>query len=254
MRKIILFVLACITVGRCANADELTNRLDHLRPEMVRQFSMPVSSWRFHQPAVVGAEQPDFDDSAWPSVSPGFSWDGQNTNASLRAKITVPATVAGLPVEGMAVRLQLGLTGRTELYVNGQLRDFFRGDTGQYTLTEHARAGQTFWVALRPGSGQRNNNFHFARLYCDVLPDFDHYRDELAFVNLLQNKIPGRASNATVKTGIERQRRLGVQFTTVTPQNLADGRQATGAGAGCIAADRRYHEEIRCLLRGPRAH
>jgi len=75
MRKIILFVLACIAVGRCANADELTNRLDRLRPEMVRQFSVPVSPWRFHQPAVVGAEQPDFDDSAWQSVSPGFSWD-----------------------------------------------------------------------------------------------------------------------------------------------------------------------------------
>jgi alpha-mannosidase len=226
-----LFGAACFTSVSLAGVEDLTNRLENLRPQVVRQFSVPVEQWRFHQPAVPSAEQPDFDDSSWQSVSPGFSWEEQTTNAMLRAHVTIPATVAGLPVEGMAVRLQLGVNEKSELFVNGKLRDDFRGDS-QYTLSDHAHPGQTFSVTLQPRQGQREDRFRFARIYCDVLPDFDHYLDEVTFVSLLMPKIPAN-EQAAVKQALSTSENC-IQFTNVTPDNLDSVRTQLAAARAAL--------------------
>jgi alpha-mannosidase len=235
MQKIVLAALTWVSVCVPLHADteELTNRLEQIRPELVRQFSLPIKHWRFYQPAVTGAEQTDFDDRAWQEVSPEFSWQGSDSNAMFRAQITIPATIAGQPVEGAAVRLQLRMTNRCELYVDGQLRDAFRANlAGRYTLTEHARPGQAFTVALR-ANGQSNNRFQFARLYCDVLPDFDRYVDDLMFLDLLLKHVSAD-QQAIVEQALAASESC-IQFTNVTADNLSAVRSQLALARAALA-------------------
>lgn len=223
MQKIILFAL----VGICtiANADSLTNRLERMRPELTRQFGVPLDQWRFQQTDVTNAESPGFDDSSWQVVSPRFSWIGQSNTVWLRTKVTIPATVAGLSVADVPVRLEVGLSNRCVLYINGQQRDDFRRNT-EYTLTEHAQPGQTFDVALR-ATGQRGNLFRFARIYCNVLPDFEHYFDEVTFVEQLMDEVPAD-QQAVLKKALDASENC-LQFTAITPDNLPSVRTQLAA-------------------------
>ncbi len=229
MRKKILVIFALFGICAAAQADSLTDRLERTRPEVIRQFSMPVENWRFEQGEIANAEQPGFDDSSWQVVSSRYSWLGTNT-AWLRARITIPATVAGLSTAGLAVRLELGLTNQGRLFVDGQQRDQFRGNS-QYTLTTHAQPGQTFLVALRV-TGQRHNGFRFAHLYCDVLPDFERYLDEVTFVSLLMDEVPTDQQAALKKT-LDASEGC-IQFDRITPDNLDAARSQLAAARAAL--------------------
>lgn len=162
------------------------DRMDTLRNQFVRQFQVPME-WRFEAADITNAEQPDFDDSAWRRISPRFSWTGTNT-AWFRATITVPATVGGQSTANFPLVLELGMTNQGELYVDGRLIAESRRLTGPETLTEEARPGTTFVVAIK-ARGQPHNGFHYARLYCNVVPDFDRYLDDATFVTSLMPEV-----------------------------------------------------------------
>ena len=222
----IAFVCLLIAVGLRpalrACADPLTERLRKLQPELTRQFSVPIEHWRFHQPDVPGAEQPDFDDQTWTEVTPGFSWSGENSKVWFRTKVVIPAAAGGQSTAGLPVRLELGMDDDGELYVDGQLKEAFHWDDGRYTLTEHAQPGQTFEVAVRGINGPGSGQFHFARLTFDVLPELRSYLDEVTFVNLLDKNVPGEQATV-LQRAVEESERC-IQFTNVTPGNLAAAR------------------------------
>lgn len=218
-RKILaVTTLFLLTASGRSRADELTNQLTKLSAEVVRQFSGPIDDWRFSQPDVDGGERPDFNDSAWQKVSPGFSWSGADQSAWFRTKVSIPATIAGQAVEGRAVRLDLGMNCRCEIYVNGQLREAFRGNNGFYTLAVHAQPGQTFDVALRGIKGQRNSQFHYARLFVNVLPELDQYLDDVTFLNLLMDRAPAD-QQAVLKKSLGASE-SEIQFADITSSNL----------------------------------
>lgn len=215
----LLVALAGIFVGGHAGADPMTSRLAQLKPEVVRQFNVPITPWRFNPSDIPGAAQPAFDDHSWRGVAPGFAWTNQNSPAWLRAKVAIPATVAGQAVAGLPVRLDLGVSGECELYVDGQLKEAFRGDNCQYTLTERAQPGQTFDLAVKNVRGPRNRRFHFARLDFNLLPELDGYLDDVAFVNLLAGHVSAE-QQATLNRALSASENC-LQFTNVTPGNLA---------------------------------
>ena len=217
-----LFILAAVLFCVRAGADPLTDRLEPLETGLSQQFSVPLGQWRFHQPDVSSAEQPEFDDTGWRQVAPGFSWSGENTKGWFRATVTIPETVAGQPVEGLPVRLDLGMDDDGELYVNGRLKEAFHWDDGHYTLAAQAHPGQTFHLAVRGINGPGEGQFHFARLYFNVLPEFGQYLNEIKFVALLAGRVP--ADQQTVlKLAVAASER-DIQFTNVTSDNLASVR------------------------------
>jgi alpha-mannosidase len=229
----IFFLCALLMLCDRAGADPLTNRLAHFNSDLVREFSVPIEGWRFCQPDVPDGERPDFDDSKWQNVSPGFSWSGAETSAWFRAKILIPATVMGQSAEGFPVRLDLGLSGRYELYIDGQLKSAFRGDGGLYTLTEHARPGQTFNVALRGIKGQRDGRFHYARLFVNVLPELGQYLDETTFADLLMDRLSAD-EQALVKKDL-RASESEIHFAEVSPDNLDSVRAELAKARAALA-------------------
>ena len=138
MQKIVLFLFAAVCFCGATHADPLMTRLENLRPELLRQ---PVPEWRFAEGDITNAVQPDFDDSSWRVVSPRFSWRSETNKVWFRTKITIPAEVAGQSTMGLPIQLELDLSNHCEIYVNGELRDDFRGGAGEWLLTEHAQPG-----------------------------------------------------------------------------------------------------------------
>ena len=224
MRKpFITIVISVLVLGFVhANGDALTDKLTQLDPALVQQFSVPVEHWRFLQPDVPGGERPSFDDRAWKDVSPGFSWTGENTKAWFRTTVTIPATVAGQPTEGLPARLDLGMDDDGELYVNGQLKEAFHWDEGRYTLTERAHTGQSFKLAVRGINGPGNGQLHFARIYFDLLPELGQYADAAKFVEMLSGRV-----SADQRAELEKDLRASeneIHFSNVTSDNLTSVR------------------------------
>ena len=218
MLKAIVSLSVLLAVCSVASADSLTDRLDSLSTNLVNQFSVSLDHWRFNQPDVPGGQRPDFDDSAWQAIATGFSWHGENTKVWFRARVTIPATVAGQSVAGLPVRIELGMDDDGELYVDGQLREAFHWDDGRYTLTEHAQPGQTYDIAVRGINGPGDGQFHFARLCFDVLPQFNQYLNETKFVSMLSGRVPA-AEQSTLTQALNASE-AEIQFTEITPANI----------------------------------
>ncbi len=217
--KYFLLVLAGMGLEWSASADSLTDRLEHLKPGVHQLFSLPVERWRFHLPDVAGGQQTNLDDSAWSEVAAGFSWTGANTRAWFRTTATMPAMIGGEPVNGRPVRLELGMDDDGELYVNGQLKEAFHWDEGRYTLMDKARPGQVIQLAVRGINGPGDGQFHFARLVCDGLPEFDQYVDGLNFATMLLERLP--ATQQTMLRTAVNTSESEIHFTRVTADNLA---------------------------------
>lgn len=216
MKKIALLAAVMFGIHRVSVADPFTDRMADLRSEYVRQFSIPMN-WRFDEADITNSEEPDFDDSSWQTISPRFSWKGNGT-AWFRSRITIPAAVAGRSTANAPVMLELGMANRGELYVNGQLIAESRRLNVPETLAQHAQPGQSIVVAMKV-NGQRQNGFHFAHLYCDVLPDFDRYLDELTFLtNLIPEVSPAQQAVLTRALNASESR---IQVTSVTPDTIS---------------------------------
>jgi alpha-mannosidase len=232
-----LRLLGCLTAllltGVAARGDASTDKLAALVPGTVQLLSVPVDHWRFHQPDLAGGERIDFDDSAWPVVAPGYSWSGENTKVWFRATVTLPDRVAGQSVEGLPVRLDVGMDDDGELYVDGQLKEAFHWDEGHYTLTEHAHAGQTFHLAVRGINGPGSGQLHFARLYFNALPELGRYLDAAKFVELLAGQVAGdeRATLAADLYASEAE----IHFDNLTSTNLATVRAQLTAAQAALA-------------------
>lgn len=199
-------------------ADVLLDKLEGLRPKLLRE---PIEEWRMAKGDNTNAINPDFDDSSWQVISPRFSWRGTDV-IWFRKIITIPATIAGQTTAGFPVRLELGLGVRCEVYVNGQLRDDLRSVPGDWLLTDHAQPGQKFCVALR-AQGRGRDPFNFARLFCDALPDFDCYLDELTFVTDFLRQAPADEQTA-LKQALDASESR-VRFDDVTADNLTEAKR-----------------------------
>lgn len=225
MRKLFTILALLIWAARLgtAAADPFTDRLTQISTNLYQQFSLPVEHWRFLKPDVAGGERPDLDDSAWQDVSPGFLWSGENTKVWFRATVSIPATVAGQSTEGQPARFEVGVDDDGEIYVNGQLKEAFHWDEGRYTLTERARAGQTFKLAIRGINGPVTGQLHFARVNFDVLPELDQYLDAAKFVELLSGQVPG-AQRAELDKAL-RASEAEIHFEQIAPDHLPAARQ-----------------------------
>ncbi|HTV40569.1 MAG TPA: glycoside hydrolase family 38 C-terminal domain-containing protein [Candidatus Sulfotelmatobacter sp.] len=229
MRKITLFVILLLGIGYISRAEPFTNQMEKSRDEFARQFSIPME-WRFERADIANSEQPNFDDSSWQKVSPRFSWAGTNT-VWFRSKIIVPAAIAGQSTANFPLMLELRMTNSGELYVDGRLIEEGRRMSGLDILTEQAQPGTTMVVAMKV-KGQHHNAFQYARLYCNVLPDFDRFIEEARFVSSL---IPLASPDAqTVLTNALDASERCIQFSDVTPGNLETVRTQLAAARAAL--------------------
>ena len=191
------------------------DRMAKLRAQFVRQFQIPME-WRFEPSDVANCERPDFDDSSWQKISPRFAWSGTNT-VWFRSTVTIPAIAGGQPTANFPLLLELAMTNQGEIYEDGRLIAEARRINGPETLAQRTQPGQTILVALRV-RGQRHNVFRDARLYANVLPDFDRYLDEVTFVTDLMPEV-SRDEKASLSTALSASENC-IQFSAAASDNI----------------------------------
>lgn len=185
-----------------AQADQLTDQMTKFAASQTA--TIPVTSWKFHQPDIAGGESVDFDDSAWQTVAPGFTWSGVNTNCWFRTRYVVPPTINGVSTEGAEIGLLAGMDDDAEIYVNGKLIDKFHWDDGHCVLTEHAHPGETIVIALRGINGPGTGGLHFSTITYDLLgavqPEYGNYLREVNFVAQIAPQAPADQQKLMTQT------------------------------------------------------
>lgn len=175
-----------------AQADTVTDQLNQLTAQ---QFvTLPLNTWKFHQPDIRGGEAVNLDDTAWQTVAPGFEWQGENSQVWFRKRYVVPASVAGVSTEGDALRLEVGMDDDGEIYVDGKLITRFHWDDGHIVLADHTHPGQVFNIALRGiNTIGPHGGLHKTQLVYDTLgavqPQFGRYGRDLQFVQSLEQQV-----------------------------------------------------------------
>lgn len=238
MRQWLLFFL--VVFGCSTYADSFTAGLAQLKGKVDRHFAVAIENWRTAPGDMPAAGSPTFDDSGWRIAGGHFSWANTGEYTWLRAKVVVPDTMAGAPIDGRRLQLELSVSNSCDLYINGRLENSFRGES-LCTLTEHARPGDLFVIALR-STGQRiRGALRHARLQAGVLPEFGRYVDEATFVDLLAKRLP--ASQAVLREALAASEKQ-ILFTDVTAENLEAARsqlaRALARLAPLAAVTRKY--------------
>jgi alpha-mannosidase len=145
-----LEVVTCLIVlslagGRLAVAQ--TDAIASLREIVAATNTGKAGEWRYMSGDIPGAEKVAFDDSSWKTGIPDFVW-GEDKIGWVRTRITLPSKVQAFPVSGK-VTLNVSVDDDGEAYVNGRLVQKFHWDSGRVVLTETAKPGDTFIVAVK---------------------------------------------------------------------------------------------------------
>ena len=235
-RRFWLPLLPALLVGLApltARADTLTDQLSQRAAQS--SVTVPLTTWKFHQPDVPGGEVADIDDSAWTSVAPGFNWTGENSQVWFRTRYVVPPQVNGVSTEGAALQLQAGMDDDLEFYVNGQDLGKSHWDDGHVALADHVHPGQVFVIALRGiNTVGPQGGLHFGRLIYDTLgavqPDYTRYLQEAQFVQQVAAQATGddgkRMTQALQQSeGLVDMAAIGAQDWAKAGASLAAARQ-----------------------------
>ena len=179
MRRLLLFLFLTLFVLPANVSQAQSDPVFAQIAALQQALTVPVVDWRFHPPGLEHGEAPTLADTDWQPVQPGFRWQGENTRAWFRARIVIPETIEGFPTTGFPVRLRIGIDDDGEIYIDGKLRAKFHWDDGSIVLTEHARPGQTFLVAVHAINGVGTGELRYCSLTYDVFKDWQPQLDRL---------------------------------------------------------------------------
>jgi beta-galactosidase len=153
-----------------AAAQSATPAAASQKPRAIQQFT---TGWRFLQADAAGAEKPEFDDSAWTSVTLPHDWsiagpvkqDAASTGAGgffptgigwYRKSFTVPAADAKPAAARRTFIVFDGVMANSDVYLNGELLGHrpYGYVSFTYELTPHLRAGANV-IAVRVDDSQQ---------------------------------------------------------------------------------------------------
>ena len=146
MNKLFTFlflILFCTPIiSAQTNVDKLSDALDSLTANS-------FNNWRISpdlaKPIEGNPASPEFDDSAWGILR--VNEKNYNDSCWLRKEIILPETILGKPVEGK-INFLVSVDDYGYFYVNGENKGYFPWD-GEFTLTENAKPGDKFLIAIK---------------------------------------------------------------------------------------------------------
>ena len=119
--------------------------------------AVPVTSWKIKESDLPDASAPGLKDKSWADFSVPSIWGGYDRTTWFRTTVTIPAEFSGLPV-GLRLDLPEAL-----LFVNGRPLSGIDANHQEVLLTEKAKTGQTFHLAIQAYSGRTKDVSHFKR-------------------------------------------------------------------------------------------
>ncbi len=141
----------CLAVLLVSPSVRAETAVDRLAERLAALTELSYDGWKA-SPDIAKAHlegeaptRPGFDDRAWSTLAIGESI--RPDSCWLRRKIVLPKNYLGRPVTGKA-RLKVSVDDAGYLWVNGESKGYFAWN-GDFPLTDRARPGQTFVVAIK---------------------------------------------------------------------------------------------------------
>ena len=123
-----------------------TSMIDEICSNLEKRLSIRYNHWNYNANMLVNAWQPDYVDETWKTLAidervfPDSAW--------LRKTIVIPQKIAGKNVAGGKIKLKLTVDDAGICWINGVNKGLFKWN-GEYVLTENAKAGEEFKVAIK---------------------------------------------------------------------------------------------------------
>ncbi len=129
---------------------------------------LEANDWRYHTGDLPHGEAPTQDDASWPVVQPKSQAPAEAV--WYRRVVEIPATIHGYDPSGMRVMFQFQVSSSEDapeiIYVDGR-RVALGADLEPVVLTESARPGQKFLVAVKLLATSKPKRFRQALLEAD---------------------------------------------------------------------------------------
>ncbi len=159
----VFFVASCLFFI-CSGAWGQENRAAQPKLDRLEQLTkLPAGEWRVHEGDVLGAEDENFDDSSWHSVSPEFHWT--SGSAWFRRTIEVPTSLNGYDLTGATIYFEFQVWGSDyplTIYANGS-RAAMGEDLEPILLFRSAQPKQKITIAVKaPSPPGSESTFHQA--------------------------------------------------------------------------------------------
>jgi len=152
MRRISLILISIVLGGLlCVQvvAQDLLKATEDKAARLSRVSGIDVGNWRYKIGDVPNGQDPALDDSSWQfNAQSSFTW-GSQPLCWLRTRIVIPEKVDGVSVAGSRVTLKVGADDDGWLYVNGKEIGPFHWTHGKTVLTDNAKPGDVFSVAIK---------------------------------------------------------------------------------------------------------
>jgi len=154
MRGLRIAVLAAVVVlvgvqGASWAADDAYQAMERKAASISEIAGGSIGRWYYKTGEVRNGYDRYLGYTGWPkSDRLELVWGDQSV-AWLRARVKIPSEVGGISVEGSSVTFKCGVDDDGIIYVNGKEVQRFHWDQGSAVLTEKAKPGDTFEIAIK---------------------------------------------------------------------------------------------------------
>ncbi|MFQ5772302.1 MAG: hypothetical protein ACE5HX_17335, partial [bacterium] len=146
--------------------------IDDIESEISRMIFMDLHPWKVNTQMRVDAQRIDFDDADWKTLD--FDERIYPDSAWLRNSIVLPQQILGKSLkEGGTVKLVLAVDDGGICWINGENKGQFDWN-GEFILTNEARPGQRFVVAIKAINTGGPLRILSARLQWEPIQPFIH--------------------------------------------------------------------------------
>lgn len=137
------FVFFVVILGGCLKSQTV---IDQVCTQLEQQLSVNFDNWKYSTQMNADAWQPGYNDKNWKTLRIGESI--YPDSAWFRKSIIIPKRIAGAKVNGGKLTLLVSVDDAGICWINNEKKGLFQWD-GKYVLTENARSGEKFDIAIK---------------------------------------------------------------------------------------------------------
>lgn len=234
MKKNFCFLTLLCIIFSVANFVKATDQsqVDRVCAKLEQTLAVRFDHWKYSPQMAADVWKPGYDDQHWKtlaiheSVYPDSAW--------LRKTIVIPKRIAGQKVNGGQLKLVVSVDDAGICWINSEKRGLFQWD-GEFVLTENARSGEIFNVAIKAINTGGPMRLLEAKLEWDRIAALtDKIQDYITSLKVGQKLL---SSDTYLRTGRVKLD-SGIDLSRTAPQlrsNLMDSLEAA-AGLTDLAA------------------
>jgi acid phosphatase type 7 len=229
---------------------EIDEKMETLKP-LTHIQHVQIDQWRYRFGDNEKAIDPNLDDSKWELWDVGDRWQVENTVSWLRKRIVLPEKINGFAIAGSNVAFSVSIDDAAEIYLNGKGQQAPGAKSSAMLLTQNARAGDSFFLAVKAINKDRSGVLLDAHLTFSTLQPLaeqaNAYLKEITGLTMLLERIP----NPDPQWGKSIISSLTDALQWPSAKNVQDCQQLLTHAEGMLAPVKKAAADYPIQIKGP---